>query len=125
MYVDLVNCTNCDSKEVKVIKGGEICPRCSAVGCLVWSRDEQEIESDNYEEIKFHDYEPTDSQGHSMECCRCGHFTTVFSDEDSNREYIVDVEELTKDLFEIYGSFSSQFYRLKGSPVIYVETCNN
>lgn len=60
-----------------------------------------------------------------MECTRCGYFSTVNSDseEDLNKECIADSKELCDDLLEVYGSFDSRFYKIKGSPVVYIETC--
>lgn len=44
MYADHVFCCNCES-EMFVPCGADICPRCRAIGTMMWvDEDEQEIE---------------------------------------------------------------------------------
>lgn len=127
MYSDLVNCNNCGAMNIIIQTGGIVCPRCSSIGCLTWSNDKQEVESDVCEEVTIHKYEPTDSQGHSMECSNCGHFTTVWdeSEDDKNKEFVdsASYEDLYAELSDIYGQFDSFIYKIKGSPTLYIETC--
>ena len=45
MIYDFVKCNNCETEEMLVTRGEEVCPECKAVGTLDWMNEEEpEIE---------------------------------------------------------------------------------
>lgn len=86
---DYVSCCNC-GVVLLLNMGDETCPQCGVDGCLEWvdnKRPEMTVEEVSKEtetimKRELHVFEPTDTEGHSMQCIKCGRAISFYEPED-------------------------------------------
>lgn len=130
MFGDFVKCNNCESENMKVALGSEICPICGAIGMLAWVDEENpEVEVDDSEilEIKPHIYHPGHDAYDTYQCSNCGLFNTAYGDYSRKNTIIksesLDLDDISFNFIEKDDDGFLKFYNLKDSKIIYVELC--
>lgn len=130
MFGDFVKCNNCDSGDMKVTLGTEICPICGSVGTLSWVDEEnQEVEVSNSEilEVKPHIYHPGHDAYDAYQCSNCGLYDVAYG---SYSRKNVLISEGNSGLNSIGFHFIERdddgflkFYNVDNDNTTYVELC--